>query len=179
MGSILENQSRSRNLRWWLMFVLMTAGFPDCIHVARGQHIIAPSDPSITTDTLRSGELVLGINSNGGGVINYLYLPGTGNIFGPQSVKYGRSGQSAMRDALHGGRYNPTQAGFNETLGTPCTVERGADKLVIPARPVALWYGDCKWDFTEWENIGADPRKLLSSPADSWGASAASPRRMS
>jgi len=129
MGSILENQSRSRKLRGWLIFILIAASFLGCRQVAVGQNIIVPSDPSVTTDTLRSGELVLGINSNGGGVINYLYLPGTGNIFGPQSVKYGRSGQSAMRDALHGGRYNPTQAGFNETLGTPCTVKKGIDPL--------------------------------------------------
>ena len=121
------------------------------------QNVIAPSDPSITTDTLKSGNLILGINSNGGGVVNYLTIPGVGNIFGPQSVKYGRSGQSAMRDGLHSGRYNPTQAGFNETLGTPCIVEKQTDKLMLPARPLALWYGDCEWDFTEWENIGADP----------------------
>jgi len=84
-------------------------------------------------------------------------IPGVGNIFGPQSVKYGRSTQSAMRDKMHSGRYNPTQAGFNETLGTPCTIKKGVNKLLMPARPVALWYGDCKWDFTEWENIGPDP----------------------
>src|SRR6056297_1314370 len=121
------------------------------------QDVIVPSDPSITTDTLRSGSLVMGINSNGGGVINFMSIPGPGNIFGPQSVLYGRSGQTAMRDGLHGGRYNPTQAGFNETLGTPVVIEKYEDKLIIPARHVALWYGDCKWDFTEWENIGADP----------------------
>jgi hypothetical protein len=120
------------------------------------QNVIAVSDPSITTDTVTSGDLVIGINSNGGGVINFLEIPGVGNIFGPQSVKYGRSGQSAMRDGIHGSRYNPTQAGFNETLGTPCTIDKGANKLLVPARPVALWYGDCKWDFTEWENIGPD-----------------------
>ncbi len=120
------------------------------------QDVISESDPSITTDKLSSGDMVLGINSNGGGVVNYLFIPGIGNIFGPQSVKYGRSGQSAIRDGLHGGKYNPTQAGFNETLGTKCIVEKDGDHFLLPARPVALWYGDCDWDFTEWENIGAD-----------------------
>ena len=121
------------------------------------QNVIEPSDPSITTDTLHSGSLILGINSNGGGVINYLSIPGTGNIFGPQSVRYGRSGQSAMRDELHDGKYNPTQAGFNETLGTKVVIEKYKDKLIIPARPAALWHGDGQWDFCQWENIGSDP----------------------
>lgn len=121
------------------------------------QDVITPSDPSVTTDTIKSGDMIIGINSNGGGVINYLFIPGIGNIFGPQSVKYGRSGQSAIRDGLHSGKYNPTQAGFNETLGTKCLVVRQNDRLIVPARPVALWYGDGAWDFTEWENIGADP----------------------
>jgi len=38
------------------------------------QNVIAPSNPSITTDTLHSGSLILGITSNGGGVINFLLL---------------------------------------------------------------------------------------------------------
>lgn len=122
-----------------------------------GQNVIAVSDPSITTDTLTSGNLTIGINRNGGGVINFLEIPGVGNIFGPQSVLYGRSGQSAMRDGMHSGRYNPTQAGFNETLGTPCTLEKSENAILVPGRPLALWYGDCEWDFTEWENIGPDP----------------------
>ncbi len=121
------------------------------------QDVITPSDPSITTDTITSGDMTIGINSNGGGVMNYLSIPGVGNIFGPQSVKYGRSGQSAIRDGLHSGKYNPTQAGFNETLGTQCIIEKQFERLVLPARPVALWYGDGAWDFTEWENIGPDP----------------------
>lgn len=120
------------------------------------QDVIVDSDPAITTDTITSGDMHIGVTSNGGGVINYLELPGIGNIFGPQSVKYGRSGQSAVRDAMHGGKYNPTQAGFHETLGTPCKIIKGNNKLMLPARPMALWYGDCKWDFTEWENIGPD-----------------------
>jgi len=36
-------------------------------------------------------------------------------------------------------------------------IEKYKDKLILPARPVALWYGDGKWDFCQWENIGADP----------------------
>ena len=121
------------------------------------QNVIAPSDPSITTDTLHSGSLILGITSNGGGVINFTSIPGIGNIYGPQSARYGRAGQTAMRDDLHGRRYNPTQAGFNETLGTPVLIEKYKDKLIIPARPAALWHGDGQWDFCQWENIGSDP----------------------
>lgn len=147
----------AKNGRFYSFIFFIIIGLTCCTSFSFSQNVIAESDPSITTDTLRSGDLVIGINSNGGGVINYMEIPGVGNIFGPQSVKYGRSGQSAMRDALHGGRYNPTQAGFNETLGTPCVLVKENGGVTVPARPLALWYGDCQWDFTEWENIGPDP----------------------
>lgn len=56
----------------------------------------------------------------------------------------------------HSGVYNPTQAGFNETLGTAGPVTVTPDKLTVEPRGVALWRGDGKYDFTEWENIGSD-----------------------
>ncbi len=146
-----------KSIHHHLIYILTLVCLANNIGLIHAQDVIAVSDPAITTDKLTSGELIIGINTNGGGVINYFEIPGIGNIFGPQSVLYGRSGQSAMRDGMHSGRYNPTQAGFNETLGTPCIVEKTNRKFTLPARPVALWYGDCKWDFTEWENIGPDP----------------------
>jgi|GEM_PF-1759797 len=119
--------------------------------------IIAVSDPTTVSHQLTSGNFTVGINNLGGGAISQILLPGVGDIMGVESKSYGRMGQAAIRDRSHGGKYNPTQAGFYETLGTPCKVEQIPGKLVVPARPVALWHGDSGYDFTRWENIGADP----------------------
>ncbi len=119
--------------------------------------IIAVSDPTTVSHQITSGNFTMGINNLGGGAISQILLPGVGDIMGVESKSYGRMGQAAIRDRSHGGKYNPTQAGFYETLGTPCTVEQLPGKLVVPSRPVALWHGDSGYDFTRWENVGADP----------------------
>lgn len=123
--------------------------------------IIAVSNPRLTTNKLASGSsgFEIGINSNAGGIINRIFIPGIGDIMDEEADPYGRAGQVAIRDASHGGRYNPTQAGFNETLGSPCIVNVSVDgkTLIIPRRPMALWHGDGQYDFTRWENIGPDP----------------------
>jgi len=62
-----------------------------------------------------------------------------------------------MRDRLTSGRFNPTQAGNNETLGTPSVILDTGDSLVIQSRQCALWHGDGGYDYIRWENIGADP----------------------
>lgn len=121
--------------------------------------IIAPSNPRTTTHQLTSGSLTIGITDNGGGVINQVILAGAKDIMGKESDQYGRAGQVAIRDTSHGGRYNPTQAGFNETLGTQCQITDTGDRLVVKPRGLALWHGDGQYDFTQWENIGDDPYK--------------------
>ena len=122
--------------------------------------IIAHSDNSITTHKLSSGDegFQIGITSNGGGVINFVNLPGKGDIMRLASDRYGRAGQLAFRDSSHGGSYNPTQAGYNEELGTKCQVVRDNKKLIVPQRGMALWFGDNRYDFTHWENIGDDSK---------------------
>lgn len=125
--------------------------------------IISKSNPRITTHHLKSGSrgFQIGITSNGGGVINEVVIPGLGDIMGPITDMYGRAGQVAIRDASHGGRYNPTQAGFYEYLGSKCAITETEDgkKMIVEQRPMALWHGDGKYDFTRWENIGEDPYK--------------------
>lgn len=125
--------------------------------------IISESNPRITTHHLKSGSrgFQIGITSNGGGVINEVVIPGLGDIMGPITDMYGRAGQVAIRDASHGGRYNPTQAGFYEYLGSKCAITETEDgkKMIVEQRPMALWHGDGKYDFTRWENIGEDPYK--------------------
>jgi hypothetical protein len=122
--------------------------------------IIAHSDNRITTHKLKSGPsgFEIGITSNGGGVINFVNLPEIGDIMKLASDRYGRAGQLAFRDASHGGSYNPTQAGYNEDIGTQCQIIKQDKKLIIPQRGLALWFGDNRNDYTHWENIGSDSK---------------------
>jgi hypothetical protein len=122
--------------------------------------IIAVSDGTVTTHELKSGDFILGITDLAGGIINKVYMPGLkADIMGKQTDMYGRAGQVAIRDRSHGGRYNPTQAGFNETLGTQCAITTKPDRLIVEPHGMALWHGDGEYDFSRWENIGPDPYK--------------------
>lgn len=125
--------------------------------VARPFKIIASSNRRTTTHQLTSGNVTLGITDYGGGAINQFLMPGLADISDNEADRYGRMGQVAVRDSVHGGRYNPTQAGFHETLGTQCEVTSTPGKLVVQPHGIALWHGDGQYDFTRWENIGADP----------------------
>ena len=123
---------------------------------ARPFKIAAPSNPAITTQTLRSGDFEIGISDLGGGYINKLVIAGKGDIMGKVSDRYGRGGQSAIRDRLHHGHYNPTQAGFTDKAGTQCQVVKSPGKLTITPRPCCLWDADGQYDFTQWENLAPD-----------------------
>ena len=120
--------------------------------------VAATSDPAVTTHELSSGGFVLGISDKGGGYINKMVLPGIGNVMGLASARYGRGGQSSIRDDLHGGKYNPTQAGFSDVAGTVCRICMAQDgsALVVVPRPCCLFRGDGGFDFTEWENLASD-----------------------
>jgi hypothetical protein len=120
--------------------------------------VVAESDPALTTHSIFSGGFELGISDVGGGYINRLALPGIGDVMGPISDRFGRGGQSAIRDQLHGSRYNPTQAGFSDEAGTICRIHETLDDsaLVVSPRPCALFRGDGLFDFTEWENLVPD-----------------------
>jgi hypothetical protein len=108
------------------------------------------------TDTIHSGDFILGINDFGGGTISMISIPGLGNIMGPEALSFGRMGQSSIRDAARSGKYNPTQAGFHETIGTECAVTKTTGKMVVEPRGCALWRADNAYDYTRWENIGSD-----------------------
>ena len=140
-------------------FVLIIVFFSKShLNFAQEFKIIAHSDNRITTHKLKSGPtgFEIGITSNGGGVINFVNFPGIGDIMKLASDRYGRAGQLAFRDTSHGGSYNPTQAGYNEDIGTRCQVIKEGKKLIVPQRGMALWFGDKRNDFTQWENIGSD-----------------------
>ena len=124
---------------------------------ARPFKIIASSSRRTTTHQLTSGNVTLGITDYGGGASNQFLMPSLADISDNEADRYGRMGQVAVRDSVHGGRYNPTQAGFHETLGTQCEVTASPGKLTVEPHGIALWHGDGQYDFTRWENIGADP----------------------
>jgi hypothetical protein len=111
----------------------------------------------ITTHEIRSGSVTLGFSEFGGGYINKLSIPGIGDVVAHEAARFGRGGQVTIRDRLHGGKYNPTQAGFSATAGTHVTISSDGREATIARRPVSLWHGDGKYDFTEWENLAADP----------------------
>lgn len=122
---------------------------------------IAVSGPleaaDVTTHEITSGGAVLGVSDKGGGYINKLVLPGIGDVIGRTAGRYGRGGQVSIRDELHDRRYNPTQAGFSDRAGTHVELTVRGNAIVMPRRPAALWNGDRQYDFTEWENLAADP----------------------
>ena len=137
--------------------ILLVCFFTVCMLLySRPFKIIAKNNPTVTTHTLQSGKLILGFTDFGGGMINQVILPGVGDITAEATKQYGRGCQTSLRDQAHGGVYNPTQAGFNETLGTECELIKTPGKILVKPRGCALWYGDGRYDFTEWENIGAD-----------------------
>lgn len=111
----------------------------------------------VTTHEITSAGAVLGVTDKGGGYINKLVLPGLGDVIGPVAGRYGRGGQLDIRDELHGRKYNPTQAGFTDRAGTHVELILRGNQIVMPRRPVSLWHGDRQYDFTEWENLAADP----------------------
>ncbi|MEJ5992458.1 hypothetical protein WG902_20830 [Ramlibacter sp. PS3R-8] len=116
-----------------------------------------PQDADITTHQITSAGVVLGVSDKGGGYINKLSIPGVGDIIGPVAARYGRGGQVTIRDELHGRKYNPTQAGFTDRAGTHVEVIVRGNEMLLPRRPLSLWHGDRGYDFTQWENLAADP----------------------
>ena len=123
--------------------------------------VVANSDESTVTHRLVSGDMTIGISEFGGGFINEISLPGIGDIMGVQADRFGRGGQSAIRDRLHNLVYNPTQAGYSDPAGTICRVVPSADDkaLVVAPRPATLYNGDGQYDFNQWENLVADAYK--------------------
>ncbi len=118
--------------------------------------VAKPSDAGVTTHEITSGNVTLGITDKGGGMINKFTLPGYGDISDDVADLYGRGGQVAVRDAVHKGWYNPTQAGHVDGAGTQCNITATTGKLVVDKRPCSLWRGDGKYDFIEWEDLTTD-----------------------
>ena len=85
------------------------------------QNIFQTSDFTADQATITSNGATLGVDCNGGGYVNYLNT-GYGSFGNTIAVAYGRGFQADIRDSLHNGLYNPTEAGINDGDGTPVTL---------------------------------------------------------
>ncbi|MFP5266630.1 MAG: Ig-like domain repeat protein [Acidobacteriota bacterium] len=85
------------------------------------QNIFETSDFTADQATVTSNGATLGVDCNGGGYVNYLNT-GYGSFGNTIAVAYGRGFQADIRDSLHNGLYNPTEAGIDDGDGTPVTL---------------------------------------------------------
>lgn len=133
--------------------------------------IIEVSNPTAVTHWLSSGDTHFGINSLGGGYVSCVLQGGVvarpdqcPSSFGDDnivSVGYGRGWQMAIRDQLHKGRHNPTQAGFRDSAGAPSEVSEGAScsgpgGRVFVAPFTLPIYSNAKNDWVENEDLVPD-----------------------
>jgi hypothetical protein len=119
---------------------------------ASDRPIVRKSDPRPVTHRISSREVTIGFSDKGGGYLNFCDRGDGLNIVSPL---YGRGWQHSIRDAMHSGRYNPTQAGFRDHYGVPvrCRVDGG--RFIIEKFNMPL-YGDPVFDFTEYEDLAED-----------------------
>ena len=119
----------------------------------------APPDTSVGDTRLVSDGATFGFYAGGGGYLNYFTFPDSStDIVGPLSSLFGRGAQSSIRDQLHSGVYNPTQAGFTAHGGTSVQMSKTKDGKTInmPSRQVVLFDADRRYDFTQNENLTPD-----------------------
>ncbi len=85
------------------------------------QTLYASSDFTADQATITSAGATLGVDCNGGGYVDYLNT-GYGSFGNLIAVSSGRGYQVSIRDSMHNGFYNPTQAGIDDGDGTPVTL---------------------------------------------------------
>ena len=133
--------------------------------------IIEMSNPTAVTHWLSSGDTHFGINSLGGGYVSCILQGEVGerpeecpSSFGDDnvvSVGYGRGWQMAIRDQLHKGRHNPTQAGFRDSAGAPSDVSLGGScggpggRIFVAPFTLPI-YSNSKMDWVENEDLVPD-----------------------
>lgn len=130
-----------------------------------GTPIIKVSDPTTVTDRIHSRDVTLGLNALGGGYVSYCAVGKGANMV---RADYGKGWQSAIRDMLHGGRYNPTQAGFRDSAGAPVSVVVTPGRAVIPKFNVAL-YSDPIYNFTAEEDLAPKYPRFHKKDGDETG----------
>jgi hypothetical protein len=135
---------------------------------------ITYSDPSTATHWVRSGQASFGFNEDAGGYMSCLFPTREGgqpdrcdSLIGDPNLgvpDYGRGWQSTFRDGLHSGRYNPTQAGFNDSHGTPADLSRGEScggpggRVTIAPYRMPI-FSNSSYDWVENEDYAPDEYK--------------------
>ncbi len=114
--------------------------------------IVRQADPTAVTHTFKIRDITFGFSDQGGGYLNFVDF-GDGKNAVP--AFFGRGWQGSVRDQLHSGRYNPTQAGFHDYAGAPVPLVATDHSLTIPKFQLPL-YGDPVFDFTEHEDLVPD-----------------------
>ncbi len=117
--------------------------------------IVQTSDPSYVSHKISVKNVTIGLNNKGGGYLNYCSINGSENIV---STDFGKGWQGAIRDRLHRGRYNPTQAGFSDSAGAPVEISIDNKRVTIRKFNMPL-FGDAVFDFTEHEDLVPDSQK--------------------
>lgn len=125
---------------------------------------IGTYEPTVVHDTicLKNGAgPCFGFSATGGGYGNlYQHSSGGSNW---AAAGFGRGWQSSLRDEVHGGLYNPTQAGFSDDCGKPTTLTRATSvldgvnrRIAISKFNVPLFRAGNEFDFTENEGYCDD-----------------------
>ena len=134
------------------LFLCLLLGSALQVQAEERAPIVRTSDPTTVTHKMKLGPVTIGCSDQGGGYLNFVDLGDGRNIV---SMGYGRGWQGSVRDQLHSGRYNPTQAGFTDTAGTPVQLIASEHSISIPKFNLAL-YGDPVFDFTAHEDLAPD-----------------------
>ena len=135
-----------------------------------GPDIVTETDPgaydAAAGHYVESNGVRLGLSKDGGGYVSFVDTPfwAPGPTIPNQDQNengsgYGRGWQMSIRDMLHSGRYNPTQAGFLDAYGAPVTLVKSASPHGAGGRVTIKWfemplYGDGINDFLENETFG-------------------------
>jgi len=127
--------------------------------------IVQPTDSTAVTNALvlsvGSQSVQVGLNKNAGGYIDSMAISGFGqtrlegrNLFEPYC---GRGAQASIRDQEHDGLYNPTQAGVDKSDCVPVKIVAVAGGLSVKQFNVPLFMNPDRFDFTQCEDLAADP----------------------
>ena len=122
--------------------------------------VASPVDLNTHLISARNG-VTMGFSKYGGGYSGYLQWTqskaGTKNT---TAARFGRGEQFVLRSMYHGGKYNPTQAGYIDDLGrisemvqTNSSVDATLDRVELMPQRMCLWNGDADFDFCEHEDL--------------------------
>jgi hypothetical protein len=132
--------------------------------------VASPVDLNTHLISARNG-VTMGFSKYGGGYSGYQQWTqsqaGTTNI---TAARFGRGEQFVLRSMYHGGKYNPTQAGYIDDLGrisemvqTHSAVDATLDRVELMPQRMCMWMGDADFDFCEHEDLAyGQPQQYIN-----------------